>query len=163
MFDELPSFHGYGNSGGVINRACSQVPGVQVPGDDYHLLGMFGTLEVGHDVVAQHVRPGLRSQRDVQAHLALSGEMSNEVSVLAGYRARRNTRRRAPSGMRQAVIGAADGTHQRSDRSHMRSPGQTMGRFLPAEREVEKNSFPRHSLPPKSFHLIKPVHHDYFG
>ncbi len=167
LLNELRGFHCDCDARSVIDRARSQVPGIQMPRDDDHLLRMFGSFEVSHDVIAQHVRPGLRSQREVQAHLALSGEMSNEVSVFAGYGACRDARCRAPSGMRQAVIGAADGTHQRSDRaqfcrgfrtaaavSHGFPVGlarEATGGFLPVERDIEQNDFSCNLLPPQIF------------
>ena len=57
--NQFRSFHGNRHSRRIIDGAGSQIPGIKMPGNDYHLLGMLRALEVRDDVVAQNVRPGL--------------------------------------------------------------------------------------------------------
>jgi len=35
-------FHGDDYASAVVDRACAQVPRIEVPGDDDHLFGMLG-------------------------------------------------------------------------------------------------------------------------
>jgi hypothetical protein len=54
-------FHGDDYAGSVVDGAGAEVPGIEMAGDDYDLLGMLGTFEVGNDVVTGFVGEFLRS------------------------------------------------------------------------------------------------------
>ena len=52
LLDQMRCFHCDGDTGAIIDRACSQVPGIKMPRDDYDLLRMFASLDVGDDICA---------------------------------------------------------------------------------------------------------------
>ena len=51
----------------VIDRSCSQIPGIQMARNHHHLLRMLGALPVGDHVVALRIRQRLRGQSQVQS------------------------------------------------------------------------------------------------
>ena len=108
LLNELRGFHGDGNSGRIVDGPGSQIPGVEVAGDNDDLFRVPGAFEIRDDVVTQYFRTVLRSKGQMHLHCSLGGETREQVSVFAGDGAGRDTRRRTPSGVRQAVVCAAN-------------------------------------------------------
>jgi hypothetical protein len=42
--ENFGGFHGNGDAGGVVDGAGAEIPGIEMSGDDYDLLGMFGAF-----------------------------------------------------------------------------------------------------------------------
>src|ERR1035438_4698445 len=51
--EDFGGLHGHYYSGAVVDGSGAEVPGIQMAGDYYDLLGMLGTFEVGNHVVAR--------------------------------------------------------------------------------------------------------------
>jgi hypothetical protein len=113
--ENFGSFHGDGDAGGIVDGAGAEIPGIEMSGDDYDLLGMLGAFEVCDDVIAALVRELLRSKREVHAHFALSSEVSDQVGVFGGDSSGGNSGGKTESGVREAIVGAGDGANQGSD------------------------------------------------
>src|SRR5713226_1879428 len=58
--DQLSDLHRDCDARTVINRACAEVPRVQMTRNSDDLLGMLGALYVRNDIVALNVRQRLR-------------------------------------------------------------------------------------------------------
>src|ERR1700757_3535715 len=101
-------FHGNHDSRGIVDGAGSEVPGIEVSGDDDDLLRMFAALQVGDDVVTGRVGQLLRSESEMHADFALRKKMSNEVGIFRGDGAGGNSSGRTEASVRQAEIGATD-------------------------------------------------------
>jgi hypothetical protein len=61
--ENFSGLHGYDYASSVVDGSGAQIPGIEVAGDDYDLLGVLGALEVGDYVVAGFVRKFLGSER----------------------------------------------------------------------------------------------------
>src|SRR6478609_5375853 len=88
-------------------------------GNDHDLVRMFTALKVGDDVVTGDVRKLLRSEGEVDAHLALSRQVGHESGVFGGDGSGGNAGRITKSGVGQAEIGAADGANEGGDSAHV--------------------------------------------
>ena len=149
--------HGNDNASSVIDRASSEIPGIEMAGDDDDLLGMFGAFQVGNDVVAGFVRKFLGRQSKVHADFALRGKVGDEVGVFGGDGGGGDSGGKAETGVRKAVIGAADGAHESGDCAEIGGgfgsgaavadgfpiggEGESSGGFLLVENFVEENDF----------------------
>src|SRR5579864_5140291 len=102
----LGGFHRDHHSSGIVDGAGSEVPGIEVSGDDDDLLRMFAALQVGDDVVTGRVGQLLRSESEMHADLALRKKMSDEVGIFRGDGAGGNSCGDAEASVRQAEIGA---------------------------------------------------------
>src|SRR5258708_7928164 len=71
--ENFGGFHGHDYAGTVVDCAGAEVPGIEMAGDYYDLLGMFGTFEVGDYVVTGFVRKLLGCQSKMHADFALGG------------------------------------------------------------------------------------------
>ena len=60
---QLCRLHGDHHAGAIVNRARAEVPGIEMPGNDHHLLGMLGALEVGDHVITLYFRAQVRGKR----------------------------------------------------------------------------------------------------
>ena len=107
--------HGDDDTRAVVDGAAAEVPGIEVTGDNDDLLGMLAALEVGDDVVAGDFGKALRSEREVHANAALGGEVFDQVGIFGGESGGGNSGGNAVAGVRQAIVGASDGTDQRGD------------------------------------------------
>src|SRR5438270_13174653 len=96
------------------------MPRIEMAGNDHDLLRMLGALEVCDDVIAGHVRKLLRSEREVEAHLALCGEVGHEGGVFGADSSGGNAGGITGAGVGQAKIRAAYGTNEGADSAHLR-------------------------------------------
>src|ERR1019366_5655429 len=107
--------HGDDNPRAVVDGAATEVPGIEMTGDNDDLLGMLAALEVGDNVVAGGVRKALRSEREVHANAALGGEVFDQIGIFGGESGGGNSGGNAVPSVRQAIVGASDGTDKRGD------------------------------------------------
>src|ERR1017187_8992649 len=107
--------HGDDNPRAVVDGAATEVPGIEMTGDNDVLLGMLAALEVGDNVVAGGVRKALRSEREVHANAALGGEVFDQIGIFGGESGGGNSGGNAVPSVRQAIVGASDGTDKRGD------------------------------------------------
>ena len=113
--ENFGGLHGHDYAGSVVDGAGAKVPGIEMAGDDYDLLGVFGAFEIGDYVVAGFVRKLLRSEGEVHADFALGGEMDDQVGVFGGDGGGGDSGGEAESGVRETVVGTADGANQGGD------------------------------------------------
>src|SRR5580693_6111367 len=102
--------HDYAVAG--VDRSGSQLPGIEMAGVYYDLLGMLGTSEVGDYVVAGFVGKFLGSQSEMHADLPFSGEMDDQVSIFGGDGRGGDSGWEVESSVREAIIGVAYGADQ---------------------------------------------------
>jgi hypothetical protein len=103
--------HGDDNTGAVVDSAATEVPGIEVAGNDDDLLGMVATLEIGDDVVASDVGKSLGSEGEGHADATLGGEVLDQVGIFSGQSGGGDSSGDAIASMREAVVGASDGTN----------------------------------------------------
>ena len=108
LLHQLRGFHGYRNAGRVIDGAGSQIPGVEVAGNDHHLLRMLRPFQVSHYVEGADFFRSLRSQNDVHAHLPLRRQVGDQVGIFAGYCSGGNGGDTSSAGMRQTIVSPSD-------------------------------------------------------
>ena len=108
LLHQLRGFHGDGHAGRVVNGAGSQVPGVEVAGNDHDLLRMFGAFQVSHHIEGADFFGGLGGQDHVHANLPLRREVRDQVGIFAGHGSGGNVGGPASSGMRQTIVGPSD-------------------------------------------------------
>ena len=156
-----------------------EIPGIEMSGDDDDLLRMFGTFEVGNDVVPGLVRKLFRSEDEMHAHLALRGEVDDEIGIFGRDRAGRNSCRKTESGVGKAVVGVADRSDQSCDGAKIgcgfgsRSaiadrlaigrecePGSA---FLLVEELVEEHDFSGNFAATERLEFLERVDRDYIG
>ena len=83
--NELRRLHRDRDARAVIDRAGPEVPGIEVAGNDHHLLRMFAAFQVADDIVARRIGQFLRRERRDASAPGLAA------------RARRSGRRLLPS------------------------------------------------------------------
>src|ERR1019366_7873560 len=105
--------HGDDDARAVVDGAATDVPGIEMTGDNDDLLGMLAALEIGDDVVAGGVRKALRGEREVHANAALGGEVFDQIGIFGGESGGGNSGGNAVPSVRQAIVGASDGTNKR--------------------------------------------------
>src|SRR6476646_7585928 len=88
-------------------------------GNDHDLFRMFTAVKVGDGVVTGDVRKLLRSEGEVDAHLALSRQVGHESGVFGSDGSGGNAGGITESGVGQAEIGAADGANEGGDSTHV--------------------------------------------
>src|SRR5580658_9460655 len=71
--ENFGGLHGHDHAGSVVDGPGAEVPGIEMTGDDYDLLGMFGAFELGNYVIAGFVGEFLRSENEMYADFALGG------------------------------------------------------------------------------------------
>ena len=165
--------HGDDDARAVVDGAATEVPGIEMTGDDDDLLGMLAALEIGDDVVAGGVRKALRSEREVHADAALGGEVVDQVGILSGESGSGNSGGNAVTSVRQAIVGASDGTDKGGDGTQFRGRfgtscaidnGFAVGLrfhagegFALVERNVEEDNFAGNFLAAESGELVEVV------
>src|SRR5579863_4356795 len=87
--------------------------------DDHDLFRMVRSPQFANDVVAGFVWQFLRCQCEVYTDRSLGGEMSNHIGVFGADRCGGNLSGIAISGVRQAIVCAADRTDKRRRRSEV--------------------------------------------
>jgi len=183
LFDQLRRLHGHHHARRVINRPGTQVPRVEMAGDDHHLLGMLAALEIGDHVVRFLVFQLLRREHQMHAHRALLRKIGQRVGVFGGNRGRRYLRHIGKvahgSRMRKAIVGPAHGAHQRAHRAqpgggagpgaaidHGLSVGRAAmsgGGQLFVELRVKENKLARDLFAAQSIELVEIVHYHHFS
>src|SRR5271167_2969774 len=84
--ENFGSLHGHHYASSVVDGTRAEVPGIEMTGDYYDLLGMLGTFEVGDYVVAGFIRKLLGRQSKVHADFAFGGEVDDQVGIFGGDR-----------------------------------------------------------------------------
>ena len=110
--ENFGGLHGHDYAGSVVDGSGAQIPRIEMAGDYYDLLGMFGTFEVGDYVVAGFIRKLLGRQSEMHANFAFSGEIDDQVGVFGGDGRGGDSCGEAESGVGKAVVGTAYGADQ---------------------------------------------------
>src|SRR5438876_7774459 len=56
LLNQIRRFHLYSDARAVIDRARSQIPGIEMTRSDYDLLGVFAALDIVNHVLALDIR-----------------------------------------------------------------------------------------------------------
>src|SRR5580704_826994 len=113
--EKFTSLHGNDDAGSVVDRARAEIPGIEMSGHYDDLFRMLGAFEVRDDVIAGFVGQLLRSKSQMHADLAFGGEVDDEVGVFGGNRTGGDSGRKAEAGVREAIVGVADGANHSGD------------------------------------------------
>jgi hypothetical protein len=62
FLNQVHRFHRNRDAGAIIDRACAQIPRIEMTGNDDHLFGMFVAFDVPDDVRALDIRQLPRRQ-----------------------------------------------------------------------------------------------------
>src|SRR5208282_1309805 len=112
--EDFGSLHGDDDARSIVDCPGSEVPGIEMSGDDDDLLRMLGTFQVRNDVVAGFVGELLRSQDEMHADLTLGSEVNDEIGILSRNGSGGDSGRETESGMGKSIVCAADRADQSS-------------------------------------------------
>ena len=111
FLDQIGGFHGDRDARAIVDRACAQVPRVQVTGNDDHLFGTFAAFDVTDDIIALDIGQLLRRENQFQFHRSLTDQIGDQIRILrrdgSGWNFWRIVRVICLSSMWKPVIGAA--------------------------------------------------------
>jgi len=74
---DFGGLHGDDNAGSIVDGSSAEIPGIEMPGDDYDLLGVLGAFEICDNVVTGFVGELLRGKCEMQAHFSLGREVDD--------------------------------------------------------------------------------------
>ncbi len=75
--ENFGGLHGHDYAGSIVDGAGAEVPGIEMAGDDYDLLGMFGTFEVGDHVEASFIGELLWRQGQTHSDFAFGCQVDD--------------------------------------------------------------------------------------
>src|SRR5262245_58430177 len=180
LLAQIGHLHRDSYSGSIIEGPCSQVPRIEMAGDNYDLVGKFASLEIGNHVMTLDVGQYLGREYEPQLDLALGDKVCHQFRVFCAHRRGRYSRRITgigqSSGMSETICAASCRTVERRHRAPTRSGARaiasvnyclaisilttTLRRELLVEFHIEQNDFTVDSSFRKRLEFIKVVNDD---
>ena len=175
---KLRCIHRDGHSSGVVDRAGAEIPGIEVPGNDNHLLRMLAAFQIRNNVVARNLWKKLWREREMQPHRPLLHQVRDQFGIFRSDCAGGDSSGNTVSRVGYAIVRPAYGAHQRRRRSHRRRRFRALPAVLhrlsvslppmagvslaSIELHIEQNDLARNLIPAQRLQVVEAADHNNF-